>query len=167
LNNINAVTELVNGNKYVDFANSIGDLTEKGDNIIKSIETLKSIDDFSNELLSNGEKDQFKNIYIRNIIHDGIDALDAVNKATFAFVEKEKAKQISEAFSNAKDTLSSLSKMVENVGDRDLAMKMRNIDRFVKNEKPYLSNIVNFQRKELQEMFIAIGESEKSKGTSR
>ena len=57
--------------------------------------------------------------------------------------------------------------MVENVGDRDLAMKMRNIDRFVKNEKPYLSNIVHFQRKELQEMFIAIGESEKSKGTSR
>ena len=167
LNNINAVTELVDGNKYVDFANSIGDLTEKGDNIIQRIETLKSIDDFSNELLSNGEKDQFKNIYIRNIIHDGIDALDAVNKAIFAFVEKEKAKQISEAFSNAKDTLSSLSKMAENVGDRDLAMKMRNIDRFVKNEKPYLSNIVNFQRKELQEMFIAIGESEKSKGTSR
>ena len=167
LNNINAVTELVDGNKYVDFTNSIGELTEKGDNIIKSIETLKSIDNFSNKLLSNGEKDQFKNIYIRNIIHDGIDALDAVNKAIFAFVEKEKAKQISEAFSNAKDTLSSLSKMVENVGDRDLAMKMRNIDRFVKNEKPYLSNIVNFQRKELQEMFIAIGESEKSKGTSR
>ena len=167
LNNINAVAELVDGNKYVDFTNSIGDLTEKGDNIIKSIETLKSIDNFSNELLSNGEKDQFKNIYIRNIIHDGVDALDAVNKAIFAFVEKEKAKQISEAFSNAKDTLSSLSKMVENVGDRDLAMKMRNIDRFVKNEKPYLSNIVHFQRKELQEMFIAIGESEKSKGTSR
>ena len=91
LNNINAVTELVDGNKYVDFSNSIGDLTEKGDNIIKSIETLKSIDNFSNELLSNGEKDQFKNIYIRNIIHDGIDALDAVNKAIFAFVEKEKA----------------------------------------------------------------------------